>query len=227
LSLSGGSDRPTVQQERKFGIAADEAGGSRVAGGAEAAGVVVCGDDLPGRNLGVKALQRHQVYGLKLKQVPYECTGTGGDNEAVAWCDGLQARREVRGLAEHGKFGGGADRDRFPDYDNAAGNADTASELRPIDGSHGRHRSNDIEPGSNGPFGVVLVRLRIPEIDEHAVAHELRHEAVKLGDARCDLFLISFDRLLQAFKLECRGEPRGINDVTEHHRQVALFGGRP
>ena len=103
-------------------------------------------------NLGVKALQRYQVNWLELKQIPYERTGPGGDNEAVAWGGGLQARREVRRFAEHGKFGGGADRDKFPDYDNAAGNADTASEFEPIDGSHRRHRGNDIEPGSNGPF---------------------------------------------------------------------------
>src|SRR6185437_8629698 len=77
LSLSGGSNGPTVQQERKFGIAADEAGGSRVAGGAEAAGIVVCGNDLPGRDLGVKALQRRHVNWLEFKQIPYERTGTG------------------------------------------------------------------------------------------------------------------------------------------------------
>ena len=71
------------------------------------------------------------------------------------------------------------------------------------------------------------MRLRITEIDKHTIAHELRHEAVILGDARCDLLLITLDRLLQAFQLECRGKPRGVNDVAKHHRQVALFCGQP
>ena len=102
MSLAGGSNGPTVQQEREFGIPADKAGGSRVADGAEAAGVVVCGDDLPGRDLDVKALQRRQVNWFEFKQVAYERTGTGGDDHAIARGDRLQARREVRGFAEHG-----------------------------------------------------------------------------------------------------------------------------
>ena len=81
-----------------------------------------------------EALQRHQFNRLELKPIPYECTGTGGNDDAVARGDGLQPRREVRGLAEHGQFCRGADRDRFANDDNAAGNADTAIEFGPIDG---------------------------------------------------------------------------------------------
>ena len=44
---------------------------------------------------------------------------------------------------------------------------------------------------------------------------------------RGDLVLVGVDHALQGFELERRGEPRGIDDVAEHHRQVALFGGRP
>src|SRR4051794_35280727 len=199
LSLSSGSDGPTVKEERKLGVAADETGSSWVASGAEATGVVVCGDDLPGRDAGVKTLQRHRANRFELKQIPDERTRAGGDNHAVARGCGLQARRQVWGFAEHSKFGGGADRDRFADYDDAAGNADTAGEFGPVDGSHGRHRGNDIEPGSNGAFGIVLVRLRITEIDEHAIAHKFGHEAFIAGGTARHLTLVGIDYVSQTF----------------------------
>ena len=107
------ADRPAVQHERKFGVAADKGGGGRVAGGAEAAGVVVGGDHLPGRNTGADALQRQRIDRFEVEQIGDERTGAGGDDDAIAGGDGLQTGREVRGFAEHGKFGGGADRDRI------------------------------------------------------------------------------------------------------------------
>ena len=39
--------------------------------------------------------------------------------------------------------------------------------------------------------------------------------------------LVGIDHASQSFQLECRGEPCGIDDVAEHHCQVALFGRRP
>src|ERR1700719_4401154 len=47
LSLSGGSDGPAVQHERKFGVTADEGCRGGVASGVETAGVVMGGDHLP------------------------------------------------------------------------------------------------------------------------------------------------------------------------------------
>ena len=71
------------------------------------------------------------------------------------------------------------------------------------------------------------MRLRIAEIDEHAITHEFRHEAVVAGDAGCNLMLVGVDHTLQGFKVERCGEARRIDNVAEHHRQVALFGGGP
>ena len=46
----------------------------------------------------------------------------------------------------------------------------------------GRRPRPSCKPGAHRPLGVVLVRLRIAEIDEHAVAHVLGDEAVEAGD---------------------------------------------
>ena len=46
---------------------------------------------------------------------------------------------------------------------------------------------DQLQPRPHRPLGIVLVRLRIAEVDQHAVAHVLRHEAAEalhgLGDA--------------------------------------------
>ena len=71
------------------------------------------------------------------------------------------------------------------------------------------------------------MRLRIAEIDRHAIAHEFRHEPFVARDAGGNLLLVGFDHTLQNLQVECCGEVRGVDQVAEHHREVALFGGCP
>ena len=145
LSLSGDSEVQRSSSSASSASRPMKAAACRVAGGAETAGVVVCGEHLPRRNGVPKPFSASRFNRLEIEPIRDECTRAGGNDDAVARGGGLQARREVRGFAEHGKFGGGADRDQFADYDNAAGNADTTCEFDALDGSHGRHRGNNIE----------------------------------------------------------------------------------
>jgi hypothetical protein len=46
------------------------------------------------------------------------------------------------------------------------------------------------------------VRLRIAEIDEDAIAHKFRDEAVIARSAACNLVLIGVDHALQRFEVE-------------------------
>ena len=57
-----------------------------------------------------------------------------------------------------------------------------------------RHCRDDIERGAHGPLRVIFMRLRIPEIGEHAVTHELRDKTVVAGDAVGDLLLVGTDQ---------------------------------
>jgi hypothetical protein len=45
-----------------------------------------------------------------------------------------------------------------------------------------RNHLNKIEPGANCALGIMFMRLRIAEIDEHPIAHLLGHEPVEPGD---------------------------------------------
>ena len=62
---------------------------------------------------------------LKLEQVPHQLAGTLGDDDAVRFCNALQARGEVRGLADDGLLLRSARPDQVADYHQARRNADT------------------------------------------------------------------------------------------------------
>ena len=52
------------------------------------------------------------------------------------------------------------------------------------------NRFDQLQSGPYRPLGVVLMRLRIAEIDEHAVAHVFRHEPAEPLHGLGDAFLI-------------------------------------
>jgi hypothetical protein len=58
------------------------------------------------------------------------------------------------------------------------------------------------------PLGVIFVRCRIAEINEHAVAHVLRDEAIKSGDRLGDAFVIGTDHCAQVLRVHAGGECR-------------------
>ena len=80
------------------------------------------------------------------------------------------------------------------------------------------------EPGPDGALGVVLVRVRIAEIDEHAVAHVLGDEAVVAADRVGDAAVIGADHLAQVLGIEPRRQRRRADQVAEHHGELAPLG---
>jgi hypothetical protein len=83
---------------------------------------------------------------------------------------------------------------------------------------------DDRKPGANRALGVMLVRLRIAEIGEHAVAHVLGDEtSIALDQARA-AFVIGHDDAAHVLGIEPRGKRRRAHQITEHHRQLAALG---
>ena len=80
------------------------------------------------------------------------------------------------------------------------------------------------QPGADRPLGIVLMRLRVAEIDQHAVAHVLGDKAVEAGDDLGDGAVIGADQLAQILRVE-PGRQRGRADqIAEHHRQLPALG---
>ena len=60
---------------------------------------------------------------------------------------------------------------------------------------------DQLQPRPHGALCVVLVRLRITEIDQYAVAHVLRYEAAEAQHGLCDAFLIGRNDLAEIFRV--------------------------
>jgi len=72
-------------------------------------------------------------------------------------------------------------------------------------------------------LGVIFVSLGIAKIDEESVPKELGYVSlITLDDLRADL-LIRTDDFSILFGVELGGEFGGIDQVTEHDRQLPSF----
>ena len=65
-------------------------------------------------------------------------------------------------------------------------------------------RVDDAQPRPDRPLGIVLMRPRVAEIDQDAVAHVLGDKAVEPGNDLGDGLVISGDDLAKIFGVEAR-----------------------
>ena len=72
---------------------------------------------------------------------------------------------------------------------------------------------NQLQPRAHRLLGVVLMRLRIAEIDQHAVAHVFRHEAAEAAHRLGNAFLIGRNDLAQVLGVHAGRECRRTNEV--------------
>ena len=90
--------------------------------------------------------------------------------------------------------------------------------------SQGACRLDQREPREDGPCRGVLVRFRITEIDQCAVAHVLGDRTAKRSHRfRADRPKIG-DDTTQIFRVQLRRQCRGTDEVTEHHCEVPPLG---
>jgi hypothetical protein len=80
------------------------------------------------------------------------------------------------------------------------------------------------QPRSHRPLGVVLMRLRVTEIDQYAVAHVAGDEAIEPSDNLHDGAVISGDDLSQILGIEPRRQRHRADKIAEHHRELPSLG---
>jgi hypothetical protein len=110
------------------------------------------------------------------------------------------------------------------DDNEARRDADSAGKLAAISGVQRRNRGRQFEPGHDGALGFALLRLRIPEIDEHPVAHVLGDKPAEAVDRFGDGAMISADHLAQILGIEPRGKRRRGYQIAKHHGQLPTLG---
>jgi uncharacterized protein YunC (DUF1805 family) len=106
--------------------------------------------------------------------------------------------------------------DLTADDNEPGGNADPRVELFGL--IEPPHPVDQRQPASCGALRIVLVCLRIPEIDQDAVAHVAGDKPAKSLDNLGDAAMVSADDSAQILGIEPRGQGRRADQIAEHHR---------
>jgi hypothetical protein len=118
----------------------------------------------------------------------------------------------------------GALADRLADHDQSGRDADAHGEARPIAagalGAERRQYLEDCEAATNRTFGVLLLRVRVSEIDQHAIAHELGDVAIEAPDRFRHSLLKGADHITHVFRIDLGREARRVCQIAEHYGQV-------
>lgn len=86
------------------------------------------------------------------------------------------------------------------------------------------HRSDQLESRPYRPFGIVLMRARKAEINQHAVAMVLRNKPIEATHRLGDHVLIGQNDLTQIFRVHAGGKCRRSHKVGEHHGNLPSLG---
>src|SRR5215472_12944587 len=131
------------------------------------------------------ALKGLRAEVVKLEQIAHELAGTLRNHNAVRLRHTLQARRKVWRLTDYGLLLRSARPDEVAD--NHQSRCDADSRLQGRTDPQSPYANYQLQPRPDGPFRIVFVRLRIPEIYQYPIAHILRNEAAEplhdVGDA--------------------------------------------
>ena len=83
--------------------------------------------------------------------------------------------------------------------------------------------NDQFQASAHRPLGIVLVRLRVAEIDEHAVAQIFCYEPVEAAHCVGDALLVGRNNLAKVLRVHASRERRRADEVREHHRDLAAL----
>src|SRR4029077_20869284 len=125
---------------------------------------------LPTRNLRGHAFYLHRAEGAVFEEIADQPARARGDHDSVRLGQALQAGGEVRRLTDNRLFLGRACTNQIADDHQPGGNPDARLDLDGFD-IETTNSVDGAQPRPDRPFGVVLVRSGVAEIDQYAVAH--------------------------------------------------------
>ena len=141
---------------------------------------------------------------LILEEIADQPARARGDDDRVRLGQGLQPGGEVRRLADDRLLLRRAFADQIADDHQPGGDPDARLQLDGFD-IEATDRVDHAQPRPDRPLGIVLVRSRIAEIDQHAVAHVLGDKAVEAPTTLGNGAVIGGDDLAQILGIEPRG----------------------
>src|SRR6516164_1491140 len=196
LTVSRLGAHPAPQQQVDFLLTPDQRGQGRAAQRLEAARDGARTQYLPSRHRRGDALDLDAAEIAALEEIADQPARARGDNDRPRLGQGLQTSREVWGLADDRLLLSRAFADQIADHYQPGGDPDPRLEVDGFD-VEPADSLDDTQTGSYSALGIVLMRLRVAEINKHAVAHVLGDEAVEPGHDPGDGAVISGNDLAQ------------------------------
>src|SRR5262249_955354 len=83
---------------------------------------------------------------------------------------------------------------------------------------------DEIEPGPDGAFSIILVRLRIAEIGKEPVSHESGDVPAHVSDRRSAGSLEGADHFAQVLGIERNAQSRRTDKIAKENRQLSSLG---
>jgi hypothetical protein len=145
-----------------------------------------------------------------------ELTSRAADDDLAGPGNALDAGSQIRGGAERQRFAAHSTRG-----DDDEPRVDADARLDPVAPAARREDALDFEPGTYGPYSRIFERLRVAEIDHHAIAEVLRHvpadalARVLTGDP---VLAQDFAEVFRIHALRQLGRP---HEIAEHHRELS------
>src|SRR6266702_243147 len=178
----------------------------------------------PDRHRVAEASDGHAPESEILEESADEAAGAAVDDHRVRLGQRLKPRGQIGGLTDHHMLLRRALPDEIADDHQPGGNANSHSQSCPrtdIESCHGR---DQCQPGAYRALGIVLIRPRIAEICEHAVAHVSGNETAKLLDLLGTAAVVRANDFPQVLRVEpCRERSRA-NKISEQHRELTSLG---
>ena len=196
-------------------------------GGLEAAQGLVRVHHAPGVDRAGDALEGDGAEVLAHEPVPDQTAGLGSDHHRIRIGRGLQARRDVQSLPDQPALCAGSPAERIARDHKARGDAHAHRQLdvRSADLRAKRpDRFHQAQPGPNGALGVVLVRHRIPEVGQDAVAQILGDVTPELLDDGRACRQVGPDESPKVLGIQLSGDRRGSDEVGEQHGHASALG---
>ena len=224
LAFAVAGERPALQQQRDLAVAADKLDQTLHVLGLEARRGGALAEHAP------RLLRRGEAFELEPPQrfererLAEQLARVVGKHDFTRLGLRLQPRGEIRRLAAGRTLSRRrADAD-LADDDPASGDADAGLKFGVAVEALRLERLNDAQCRARGARRIVLVRLRIAEVNQHAVAEELR-DVARVGCHCCrHRVVIAADELSQVLGVEPARQCCGADQVAEHHGQLPAFG---
>ena len=215
---------PAAQQQLEFFVAAQQRRDARLVQGLEAVFRRAEARDLPRLHGLGEALECCHAEIAVIEQAAGEAARDGLDHHRVRFGQHLQAGGEAGRAADNAVLRRLVRAGDIAHDDQSGGDADAdlRRDLRgPVALAQPLHQR---QAGAGGALGGVLVRLRITEINQHAVAHETGDEAAEAADGFSRICLVGDHHLAQVLRIEAHRERRRADEVAEHDRELAPLG---